>query len=278
MNRAMLLRGAAVLIPGAAGIWLLASFGPLQWPTVLVYTGLVIVLGGIAGIVRPPRWLGICRRSDAAFTALGGAMVLLGGLFWPAATLSSTGSTRLDALLPEYEFHEFHELRIHASPERTMEAVRQVTFAELGVMRSLGRIRSVAMGNFRGAPPPPLPAKPIVGLISSGATGFFPLGDLKDEFLFGLAGQPWKNGARPIRLTSESFRSWMDPGQVKIASNLRVEPDAPGWSRLSTETRVHATDGAARSTMARYWRFIYPGSGMIRQSLLRAVQARAEQP
>jgi hypothetical protein len=29
--------------------------------------------------------------------------------------------------------------------------------------------------------------------------------------------------------------------------------------------------------MARYWAFIYPGSGLLRVSLLRAVRTRAEQ-
>ena len=156
-----------------------------------------------------------------------------------------------------------------------MEAVRQVTFAELGVMKTLGRIRNIAMGRFSADAP--LPAQPILGLISARRTGFFPLADDEREFIFGMAGQPWNTAARPVHLQPEEFAAWMPPGNVKIASNVRVEDAGNGWSRVVTETRVLATDESARRTMARYWRLIYPGSGMIRQSMLTAIKARAEQ-
>jgi hypothetical protein len=271
----MLIRCAAVLVVGSCGLLFLNSLGPLQWPTVLVYTGLVIVLCGLAGVVRPPKMLGVPRRADAAFAAAGGAMLLAAGLFWPVESLHGAGNARLDAFLPEYDFHEFHELRIHAAPDRVMLAVREVSFADIGVMQTLGRIRNIAMGRVEaGRPASP---KPLLALISTGATGFFPLEDNDREFIFGMAGQPWNNSARPVRLTPDSFPSWMPPDNVKIAANLRVDDAGDGWSRLITETRVQATDDSARRTMARYWRIIYPGSGMIRQSLLSAGRLRAEQ-
>jgi hypothetical protein len=42
------------------------------------------------------------------------------------------------------------------------------------------------------------------------------------------------------------------------------------------QTRIQALDDAARAVMARYWRVIDPGSGMIRRMWLRAVRDRAE--
>ena len=264
----MFVRAAAVLIAGTAGLLCLRSFGPLQWPTVLVYTGLVIVLAGLAAVVRPPRWLGVATRSDAGLIAAGGAVLLGAGLFWPVGTQTSRGGERLDAYLPVYDFEEFHALTVHAKPARVMGVMRQVTFADIGVMRTLGRVRNIALGRWT-APDAPVSAQPILTLISrSSQTGFFPLEDTDREFVFGMAGQPWNPAGRPFRLTPETFAAWMPPGQVKIATSLRVEDMGEGRTRLSTETRVQATDGAARRTMARYWRFIYPGSGIIRQSLM----------
>jgi hypothetical protein len=93
------------------------------------------------------------------------------------------------------------------------------------------------------------------------------------ELVFGMAGQPWAN--RAVRLKPEEFRAWMPQGNAKIAFNFAVEDAGGGWSRMWTETRVQATDAAARGIMAKYWRLIYPGSGMIRRSMLDAIRRRA---
>jgi hypothetical protein len=119
----------------------------------------------------------------------------------------------------------------------------------------------------------PLAGVSVIQMMSKGRTGFFPLDLGERELVFGMAGQPWTNGA--VRLKPEEFRSWMPPGNVKIAFNFAVEDAGGGWSRIWTETRVQATDAAARTTMAKYWRLIYPGSGMIRRSMLDAIRRRA---
>jgi hypothetical protein len=49
-----------------------------------------------------------------------------------------------------------------------------------------------------------------------------------------------------------------------------------GESSLSTETRVHVADPAARRKFRRYWRVIRPFSGLIRILFLRAARRRAE--
>lgn len=272
-RRWVFLRCAIAFLVAVGGLLFLRSLGALQWPTVAVYAGVIVVLAGLLGVIRPAWWMGIDKRSDAAWVSAAGAAALAVGLFWPVTTHHATGQERLDAFLPEYDFEESHELRVPASPGRVMDAVREVSFRELGVMKTLGRIRNAAMGRFTADPP--VSPLPILTLIETSATGFFPLEHTDREFIFGMAGQPWNNAARPVRLTAESFPSWMPPDQVKIVANLKVEDAGGGWSRLITETRIKATDDRARRTMARYWRFIYPGSAMIRQSLLEAVRARA---
>jgi hypothetical protein len=43
---------------------------------------------------------------------------------------------------------------------------------------------------------------------------------------------------------------------------------------VTSETRILATDEAARSAFTRYWRIIYPGSALIRVLWLDAVERR----
>jgi hypothetical protein len=58
--------------------------------------------------------------------------------------------------------------------------------------------------------------------------------------------------------------------------NFRLEDEGNGWTRVTTETRVFATDDRARHRFAAYWRAIYPGSALIRRMWLRAIRLRAE--
>ena len=51
---------------------------------------------------------------------------------------------------------------------------------------------------------------------------------------------------------------------------------AIGTAVLSTETRVHVADPAARRKFRRYWFVVRPFSGVIRILLLRAARKRAE--
>jgi hypothetical protein len=66
------------------------------------------------------------------------------------------------------------------------------------------------------------------------------------------------------------------PGNAMAMMNFQVRDDGGGWCTVSTETRVVATDAAARRRFARYWRVIYPGSSLMRYTWLRAIARRAE--
>ena len=62
---------------------------------------------------------------------------------------------------------------------------------------------------------------------------------------------------------------------MKIAMEFRLTPSV-GGTRLSCETRVAATDPAARRRFAAYWLIVGPGSSAIRWELLTAVALKAE--
>lgn len=278
MTRPQFLRAAVVAAVAAGGLVLMDRLAPLQWPTVLVYSGLVTFLCGVLSVLLPPRWLGLRKRIHGLVSGtLAGAAFFAAGWFWPVSSFHTPSpQTRLDAFMPDYSFHERHEIIIQAEPERVRAALDRVSFADIGVMETLGRIRSIAMGSFRAprGKSAALPTTPIVDMVKSPHSGFFPLADTPLEFVFGLAGQPWNNAG--VRLSPEQFKDWRQPGSVKVAANFLIESAGAGRSRVITETRVAASDEFARNKMAKYWALIYPGSGLVRRSLLEAVRDRAE--
>lgn len=273
------IRGAAAVVLAAAGLALMRSFGALRFPSVLAYSGIVIFCAGIVTLFLPKAWSGFSQRISGLVAGfiLGGALFTVGWV-WPARTAHITGpTTRLDAFLPLYDFRERHEITIQAPVERVREVLNRISFDDIGVMETLGRIRAIAMGQFRtpkaeAAPP----SMPILEMMHDPRSGFFPLDETPREIVFGLAGAPWQN--RGIRLRSDEFCAWSQPDSVKIAVNFLMEDTGSGRTHAVTETRVLANDDSARRKMAHYWTLIYPGTGMVRVSLLQAIRVRAEQP
>jgi hypothetical protein len=136
---------------------------------------------------------------------------------------------------------------------------------ELPLTRLLVGLRGLA----RESPPPDSPMLESVRFL-------VPLAEAPGERVAGLVGQPWH--LRPVEARiagADDFTSFDAPGWVRAAMDLRVVPYGAG-SRLSTETRVHATDAEARRRFGRYWRIVRHGSALIRRELLRAAKRRAE--
>ncbi len=152
----------------------------------------------------------------------------------------------LDAFLPEYEFSERHRIRVEAPPARIDRAIREVTVEEMPLVRMLMVMRGIP---HRGR---------MVDVIGHMGTV---LEDAPGEGLvLGLQGQFWR------------VRGSRDEGHEAAAvADFRIERGG-----LSTETRVHVEDPAARRRFARYWRVVRPFSGLIRILFLRAARRRAE--
>lgn len=58
--------------------------------------------------------------------------------------------------------------------------------------------------------------------------------------------------------TLQEFADYGEPGAVKMAFDFNVEDAGGGWSTVSAETRLLATDDLTRRSLARYWRLIVP--------------------
>lgn len=171
----------------------------------------------------------------------------------------------LDEFLPAYEFSERHRLAIDAPPAEVDRALRSVSLEEIPVARALWAVRR--LGRPYGDEGQPF----VEGALKNSVV----LDDVAGEgIMLGLTGQFWRfrggnGGPRPR--TREEFVTYASPDACKAVIDFRIEPPF-----LTTETRVHVADPAARRKFARYWLLIRPFSGLTRILFLRAAKRRAE--
>ena len=106
-------------------------------------------------------------------------------------------------------------------------------------------------------------------------TGFLLLSEQPDrELVIGIVVISSGGVERPFaaRAVQRACSPWRSEG----GDELPLEDASEGACLVFTETRVHATDAAARHRFAPYWTVIRPGSGFIRRMWLRAIKRRAE--
>ncbi len=245
-----------------------AAYQPLS---TLAYSGIVLALCGLANLALPFRFLGVRKRAVGALILAGGVGLTLAALLWPASMIRvAQPRTRLDDAMPEYQFFERHSARIHARPEQVMQAIRQSTFGDMKSLVTLLKIRGAALrihdtGDF-------LQDKRVLDAFS--ASGYVSGGSEHEIVMCGGANV---RAQRRLEVrTLQEFADYREQGAVKMAYDFNVEDAGGGWSTISTETRVLATDDATRRGMGRYWRLIVPGSGLLRRQWLDGIKRRAE--
>jgi hypothetical protein len=177
----------------------------------------------------------------------------------------------LDDVLPEPHHRERHRRWVPAAPEVVWERLWTLTMTDLRVTATLFRVRS-------------LPAR-LSGRAQRTARGSGREGALLDRLpipvqvrhrpvgvVLAGVGQPWKvrGGARAPVLDLEHFVAFREPGWMKMAMDVRLEP-VRGGTEVSTETRVRATDKSTRRRFRIYWGVVRAGSGLVRRDLLRAL-------
>jgi hypothetical protein len=180
----------------------------------------------------------------------------------------------IDQLLPGYDFRTRYTRRIAAEPPRVWAAMHGFTYAELPVTRLLMAVRSGGPWGsaFRArlvGPVLPNAPMPVLGRREA------------SEVVVGRVAKFWR--PRPAAgpdstRTAEGFVAFAEPGWAKAAMSLQLRPVPDGGTLLAVETRVHATDAAARRAFTLYWLVIRAGgAGFIRREMLRAIAVRAEQ-
>ena len=246
----------------------------------LFYAAAVVAAAGLLSLVRPLRWIGIRTRRRGMLVASASVALALGTTLLPDPVRATTArDTLIDQWLPEWHFGEYHERRVRGSPREVFAAIRRVRASDIFLFRTLTFIRNPgrwSQGEHLLNPPA---EKPILDVALSG--GFVLLGeDVDRELLLGAVViappevvRAAQEGTGPS-LDPERFRTLGQPGFARAVMNFRVIQESDGWTRVATETRVHAVDRETARRFARYWRVIYPGSWIIRWSWLRAIEAR----
>jgi hypothetical protein len=179
---------------------------------------------------------------------------------------------QLDNYLPHYDFHERHSISVDAAPATVLEEARRMTSRDVPLMVALMAVRRlpelvIGRRTLR------LDSRPVLEQLER--AGFVRLAATDEELVFGVVGRFWLPSSGVRRVSAESFAGFAEPGCAKAAVNFRAVREGD-HTRLSTETRILATDAAARRRFRCYWRLIYPGSAAIRIVWLRAIRQRAE--
>jgi hypothetical protein len=152
--------------------------------------------------------------------------------------------------------------------------LRELRLGDLALARALMDVRTFPLRLLRRARPRPR-------IVTGRFLEHGPVPVLAEEahraILAGGLLQPWKlgGGAEPPMLDAPGLRDYAEPGWVKCGVDF-VLVAADGGTRLSTETRVRATDRRTGVKFAAYWLAIRAGSGLIRREMLRVVARRAE--
>ena len=161
----------------------------------------------------------------------------------------------LDAVLPEFDWHEVHTVDLPCTAERALETVLALPVAPDRIVRLLFGLRGLAPGRAIGE--------------SFEHVGFETLARSETQVVAAAAGTPWRRSGGLRRFDDAG------PGMVRMAIDFRAEPLLSGC-RLSTETRIAAVDESARRAFRRYWLVVGPFSALIRRRWLAAASAAAK--
>ena len=176
----------------------------------------------------------------------------------------------LDRLLPDFDVHEVHSILVRARPLVVHRALFEVTANEVWLFRALMTLRGLGAPAADGS-------RPLVEGAQAG--GFAILVDEPGrELVLGVMGRFWQlrqRSIQPIRSPAD-FTAFAEPGFARAAMNFLIEPVDGDTCRVTTETRVLATDARARRAFRAYWTLVHPGSAFIRRMWLRAIRRRAE--
>lgn len=177
----------------------------------------------------------------------------------------------LDRVIPAPALLEVDEIDLALPPARAWELLRHGELGGSPLVHALFAVRTLADRLARNTPEPAL----RIDALASTPTrpGFQVLVEESrephHEVVVGAIGKVWHLEIPFVHTDdAESFRSFSEPGFVKVAWALRVSPCGERDARVTLELRVEATDRDSWSKFRRYFALIGPGSRFARRSLL----------
>ena len=155
-----------------------------------------------------------------------------------------------------------------AKPERVFEAVEAMDLTDSSIAKVLMRLWRIPAHLYNNEIPDRFMS----------VTDFIPLIRIPPRDLMrgllGGANAPEDKGA----IDAEAFRSFNEPGCMKLVWGIWLTDLGDDRVRVDTETRVQCTDKAMLNKFRLYWMIIRPWSGLIRMRLLASIKRDAETP
>jgi len=183
----------------------------------------------------------------------------------------------LDTLIPAPRKIEESAVNLGAVPGAVWDHLRHGDLVDSPLVRALFMLRTfparlratagaaeplrVRVDDFRSTPEQP---------------GFQLLGeDPPHEFAVGAIGKVFQLDIPFVHVDGpEAYTKFDEPGWVKVAWAVRVEPLGATASRVVLQVRVDATDDTSWTKFEHYWRLIGPGSHFVRHALLTGLSRR----
>lgn len=180
----------------------------------------------------------------------------------------------IEQYLPTFHVRDYHELRVAAPADTAYAALRTLDLQRSWIVPALFALRSLP-GRLLRRPSPPPPAGTF--LEQALAIGWVVLEEAPGrELVAGAVTQPWKSVVTFQGLPPAEFKRFSTPGFTKIVWAMAARPLTPELSVLSIETRVLATDSAARRKFRRYWVIVSPGVRLLRWAALHQAKRELE--
>jgi hypothetical protein len=179
-------------------------------------------------------------------------------------TVPAVDRATLDAWLPEFTVRSCHGRRSSASPQRLWTAANEVRMAET---HSLGRLVRWRIPGVRTD-------QTFGQLLAS--YPFCVLDEGEHWSISGLCGRIWTLQRDYPRLDGpEDFRTWSEPGTVRVLIANWVEPDGDG-STIVSEARVAPVDRRAALRLRSLWMVIGVFERLIGGEALALAAERAD--
>lgn len=180
-------------------------------------------------------------------------------------------SRLIDQFMPAWVADTSHEILIHAPAGLVFDVAEHFDIQSLPLVRAIFWLRGMIMGAARTSRRP-------AGLVEeTKSLGWRELARRPGRLLImGAATQPWNANVTFTGISQEDFAAYDEPDRVKIVWTLEAVPIEPALTLFRSETRVVATDAAARAKFLRYWRFARLGIVVIRWLHLPALRREAE--
>ena len=189
-----------------------------------------------------------------------------------AAREQRTEPRAIERLIPAWDVRSCHQTIVQAPASTVFAVAEHFDLQSIPWVKAIFWLRGKILGSI-----PTSPRRPA-GLVAE--TKRLGWGELYRqpgrELVMGAVTQPWLADVQFTAVPADEFLGYGEHDRVKIVWTIEVVPIEAGLSLLRTETRVRATDLAARERFLRYWRFAHYGIELIRRLCLPAIRRAAE--